>query len=68
MRPLTVMTAFTAYSSGSVELLQTLAANRFTRDPSNRVHRGARGLRSMGTIVGDEPTWIVPNVSNPCRW
>ncbi len=27
-----------------------------------------RGRRSIGTSVGDEPTWIAPSGSKPCRW
>jgi hypothetical protein len=26
-----------------------------------------RGWRSMGKMEGDEPTWIVPAMSKPCR-
>jgi hypothetical protein len=26
-----------------------------------------RGRRSIGTMVGDEPAWMLPRTSNPCR-
>lgn len=43
------------------ELCEELAAER------EETHRRGSGLRSMGTIVGDDPTWICPSASNPCR-
>lgn len=49
------------------------------REGRNRVHsRRAvrlqtlavrqRARRSIGTTVGEVPAWIVPMISNPCRW
>jgi len=29
--------------------------------------RQTQRRRSMGTIVGDEPAWMLPMTSNPCR-
>lgn len=29
---------------------------------------GQRGDRSIGTSVGEEPTWIAPSCSKPWRW
>jgi hypothetical protein len=29
--------------------------------------RPQRGLRSMGKMVGDDPTWMVPAISKPWR-
>ena len=33
---------------------------------ANAQRRG-RGLRTIGTSVGDEPAWILPNTVKPCR-